>query len=54
MPVVDTHAHWYPQPFVSLLEREAGENGASVTRNAKGHVVFARAISFSRATPLGC
>ena len=22
MPVIDTHAHWYPQPFVSLLERE--------------------------------
>ena len=40
MPVVDTHAHWYPQAFVSLLEREAKANGATVTRNRKGHAVF--------------
>jgi aminocarboxymuconate-semialdehyde decarboxylase len=41
MPVIDTHAHWYPQAFVSLLEREAADNGATVTRNANGHAVFA-------------
>ncbi|MGZ8154170.1 MAG: amidohydrolase family protein [Burkholderiales bacterium] len=40
MPVIDTHAHWYPQDFVALLEREAGGNGAKVKRNAKGHAVF--------------
>ena len=39
--VIDTHAHWYAKDFVKLLEAEAHENGASVTRNKKGHPVFA-------------
>lgn len=41
MPVIDTHVHWYPQDFVSLLEREAKDNGAATTRNSKGNTVFA-------------
>ena len=41
MPVIDTHAHWYPQAFVSLLEKEAAANGAEMSRNAKGNPVFA-------------
>lgn len=41
MPVIDTHAHWYAKDFVELLENEAAENGALVTRNKKGHAVFA-------------
>jgi len=40
MPVIDTHAHWYPQDFVSLLEREAKDNGAGVSRNRRGNAVF--------------
>lgn len=41
MHVIDTHAHWYPQEFVSLLEKEAAANGAEMSRNAKGNPVFA-------------
>lgn len=41
MHVIDTHAHWYPQEFVSLLEKEAAANGAEMTRNAKGNPAFA-------------
>jgi aminocarboxymuconate-semialdehyde decarboxylase len=37
---IDTHAHWYPREFISLLEREAAANGASMNRNAKGNAVF--------------
>lgn len=40
MPVIDTHVHWYPRPFVALLEREAGKNGAGMSRDGKGHPVF--------------
>lgn len=41
MHVIDTHAHWYPREFVSLLEKEAAVNGATMSRNAKGNPVFA-------------
>src|SRR6266511_2130529 len=41
MPVVDTHAHWYAKDFVALLESEAADNGAIMTRNKKGNPVFA-------------
>jgi aminocarboxymuconate-semialdehyde decarboxylase len=40
MNVIDTHAHWYPQEFITLLEREAQANGARMGRNASGHPVF--------------
>ncbi len=41
MNVIDTHAHWYPQEFISLLQREAEANGAKMSRNAKGYPMFA-------------
>lgn len=41
MPVIDTHAHWYPEEFVALLQAEAEANGAEMSRNAKGNPVFA-------------
>jgi len=37
MPIFDLHAHWFPQPWIDLLEREAHMNGARFTRNSKGH-----------------
>jgi aminocarboxymuconate-semialdehyde decarboxylase len=40
VPIIDTHAHWYPQEFIDLLEREAADNGATMSRNAKGAPVF--------------
>src|SRR5262245_33729603 len=38
--VIDTHAHWYPQEFIALLQREAAANGARMDRNSKGQPVF--------------
>jgi len=40
MQVIDTHAHWYPQEFISLLDREAAANGGKMVRNGKGVPVF--------------
>lgn len=37
---IDTHAHWYPKEFISLLDREAAANGARMERNQKGIPVF--------------
>ena len=39
--VIDTHAHWYPREFISLLQEGAAANGASMDRTADGHPVFA-------------
>ena len=36
MQIIDTHAHWYPQEFIDLLDREAANNGGKMTRNEKG------------------
>ena len=38
MQVIDLHAHWFPQEWVSLLEEEGPANGAEMGRNSKGHV----------------
>ena len=40
MPVIDTHAHWYPREFISLLQRGAAASGASMDRTKDGHPVF--------------
>src|ERR1700752_595876 len=36
MPVIDLHAHWFPQPWIDLLLKEAEANGARMGRNEKG------------------
>ena len=40
MQIIDTHAHWYPREFISLLDREAAANGGKMERNEKGVPVF--------------
>ena len=35
--VIDAHAHWYPQEFVSLMEKEGPANGAKMGRDAHGN-----------------
>jgi len=40
MPVIDTHAHWYPREFIALLEQGAAANGAAMDRTPEGHPVF--------------
>jgi aminocarboxymuconate-semialdehyde decarboxylase len=37
---VDTHAHWYPQEFIALLDRKAAANGGRMERDEKGVPVF--------------
>ena len=39
--VIDTHAHWYASDFVALLEAQAEQNGALMSRSKKGNPVFA-------------
>ena len=41
MPVIDTHTHFFPQEWISLLEREGPSNGAKIGKNEKGAVTFA-------------
>ena len=40
MPVVDAHAHWFPQPWIDLLLKEGEANGATMGKNEKGHVTI--------------
>jgi aminocarboxymuconate-semialdehyde decarboxylase len=37
---IDLHAHWFPQPWIDLLLKEAEANGAKMSRNEKGHPVI--------------
>lgn len=40
MPVIDTHAHWFPAEWVKLIETDGPKNGAKLGRNDKGHPTF--------------
>ena len=40
MRIIDVHAHWHSPDFVALLEKEGAANGAKLSRNARGQVVF--------------
>jgi len=43
MPVssnIDIHAHWYPEQWVRLLEKEGPCIGAEIGRNPKGNLTF--------------
>ena len=37
---IDTHAHWFPQEWVTLIEKEGERNSAKLGRNDKGHPTF--------------
>ena len=37
--VIDAHAHWYPQEFVTLMEKEGPANGAKMGKDAEGNAV---------------
>ena len=38
--VIDIHAHWYPPQWLDLIEKEAGDNGGKIERNARGNMVI--------------
>ena len=40
VPAIDLHAHWHAPEFVALIEKEGGLNGAKISKNARGEVVF--------------
>jgi aminocarboxymuconate-semialdehyde decarboxylase len=40
MPVLDLHAHWFPQGWIDLLVEEGAANGVHMTRTAHGHWQF--------------
>src|SRR5712692_3906736 len=40
VPVIDTHAHYYPEEWVRLIEREGAANGANIGQNERGAVTF--------------
>src|SRR5438067_8893943 len=37
--VIDTHAHWYPQEWLSLFEREGATEGATLERSEAGYTI---------------
>ncbi len=37
---IDLHAHWFPQPWIDLLLKEAEANGAKMGKTEKGHPVI--------------
>src|SRR5882672_41424 len=36
MPTIDIHAHWYPQEWLTLFQRDGAKEGASLERGADG------------------
>src|SRR6187397_2160448 len=38
--VIDVHAQWYPPQWLYLMEKEAGDNGGKIERNAPGNMVI--------------
>src|SRR5450830_1188971 len=40
VPAIDIHAHGHAPDFVALIEKEGGNNGAKVSKNARGQVVL--------------
>src|SRR5258708_16963960 len=40
VPVVDTHAHWFPEEWVKLIEKEGARTGARHGRIDQGHPTF--------------
>ena len=36
MPAIDIHAHWYPQEWIDLFQRDGAREGASLERGADG------------------
>ncbi len=39
-PVIDTHAHWYPQAWVDMVTKDGPKYGANVGKTDKGYATF--------------
>ena len=42
--VVDTHAHWYPEDWLKLFERDGPAEGAKLERTASGYTIRTQRI----------
>jgi len=45
MPTIDIHAHWYPEEWLGLLEKDGPKEGARLERSAKGYTVRTERIT---------
>ena len=45
MPAIDIHAHWYPQEWLKVFEKEGAREGASLERSAGGYRLKAKHIT---------
>jgi aminocarboxymuconate-semialdehyde decarboxylase len=45
MPTIDIHAHWYPEEWLKLFERDGPKEGASLERDAKGYRLKAKHLA---------
>src|SRR5258706_12489655 len=45
MRTIDIHAHWYPQEWLKLVEKEGPKEGERLERGPKGYVVQTERIT---------
>jgi len=45
MPTIDIHAHWYPEEWLKLFEKDGPKEGASLERDAKGYRLKAKHLA---------
>ena len=45
MKTIDIHAHWYPEEWLKLFERDGPKEGASLERDARGYRLKAKHIT---------
>ena len=47
MKIVDIHAHWYPDEWLRLFEKDGPKEGATLERSAKGYTIRTERITNS-------
>ena len=45
MKIIDIHAHWYPEEWLKLFEKDGPKEGASLERTAKGYTIRTERIT---------
>jgi len=45
MRTIDIHAHWYPEEWLKLFEKDGPKEGASLERTAKGYTIRTERIT---------
>ena len=46
-PVIDAHAHWYPEPWLALLENQGATAGVKITRADEGWRIASERLTMS-------